>query len=128
MTSELESDLRDTVEWGRQWLDFNFGKTQLVSFDRSNNTAAIDVKIDASVLEKKSFFKMLGLTFSSKFDWGFYIISIAKTTSKKIGDLIHPMKLLSLEVNLYLYKSTITHAWNTVVTSGLVSLVATWNC
>ena len=117
------------MEWGRQWLvDFNFGKTQLVSFDRSNDTGAIDVKMDASVLEKKSFFKMLGLTFSSKFDWGFYIISIAKTTSKKTGDLIHPMKLLSLEVNLYLYKSTITHAWNTVVTSGLVSLVATWNC
>ena len=41
---------------------------------------------------------MLGLTFSSKFDWGSYTISVAKTASKKIGALIRPMKFLSLEV------------------------------
>ena len=34
-----------------------------------------------SILEEKSSFKMLGLTFSSKLDWGSYIISIAKTAS-----------------------------------------------
>ena len=54
LASELESDLRDTVDWGRKWLvDFNAGKTQLVSFDRSKNTGAIDVKMDGSVLEEK---------------------------------------------------------------------------
>ena len=78
LASELESDLRDTVDWGRKWLvDFNAGKTQLVSFDRSKNTGAIDVKMDGSVLEDKTSFKMLGLTFSSKLDWGSYIVSIA---------------------------------------------------
>ena len=50
---------------------------------------------------------MLRLTFSSKLDWGSYIISIAKTASKKIGALIRSMKFLSPEVALYLYKSTI---------------------
>ena len=31
---ELESDLQDTVDWGKKWLvDFIAGKTQLVSFD-----------------------------------------------------------------------------------------------
>ena len=50
---------------------------------------------------------MLGLTFSSKLDWGSYIISIAKTASKKIGALIRSMKFLSPEVALYVYKSTI---------------------
>ena len=60
-----------------------------------------------SVLEEKSSFKMLGLTFSSKLDWGSYIISIAKTASKKIGALIRSMKFLSPEVALYLDKSTI---------------------
>ena len=70
-----ESDLRDTVDWGRKWLvDFNAGKTQLVLFKQSNNTGAIDVKIYWSVLEEKSSFKMLGLSFSSKLDWGCYII------------------------------------------------------
>ena len=37
-----------------------------------------------------------------------YIISIAKTASKKIGALIWSIKFLSPEVALYLYKST-TH-------------------
>ena len=42
LASELESDLRDTVDWGRKWLvDLNAGKTQLVSFDQSNNTGPI---------------------------------------------------------------------------------------
>ena len=108
LASELESDLRDTVEWGKKWLvDFNAEKTHLVSFDRSNNNGSIAVKMGGSILEEKSFFKILGLTFSSKLDWGSYIISIAKTASKKIGALIRFMKFLSPEVALYLYKSTI---------------------
>ena len=49
---------------GKKWLaDFNAGKTQLVLFDRSNNSGSIDVKIDGSVLEEKLSFKMLWLTF-----------------------------------------------------------------
>ena len=92
----------------KNWLaDCHAGKTRLVSFDWSNNTGSIDVKMDGSVLEEKSSFKMLGLTFSSKLDWGSYIIPIPKTASKKIGALIHSMKFLSPEVALYLYKSTI---------------------
>ena len=84
LASELESDLEDTADWGKKWLvDFNAGKTQLVSVDQSNNSGAIDVKMGGSVLEGKSSFKMLGLTFSSKIDWGSYIISIVKTASKK---------------------------------------------
>ena len=103
LASELESDLRDTVDWGKKWLvDFNAGKTQLVSFDRSNNNSSIDVKMGGSILEEKLSFKMLGLTFSSKLDWGSYIISIAKTASKKIGALIRSKKFLSPEVALYL--------------------------
>ena len=40
--SELESDLRDTVDWGKKWLvDFNAGKTQLVLVDRSNNNGLL---------------------------------------------------------------------------------------
>ena len=119
LASGLESDLGDTVDWGRKWLvDFNAGKMQLVSFDQSKNTGAIDAKMDGSVLEEKTFFKMLGLTFSSKLDWGSYIVSIAKTASKKIGALIRSMKFLCPEVALCLYKSTIRpcieyycHSW-----------------
>ena len=106
--SELESDLRDAVDWGKKWLiDFNAGKSQLVSFGRSNNNGSIDVEMDGSVLEEKSSFKMLWLTFSSRLDWGSYIISIAKTAPNKIEALIRSMRFLSPEVALYLYKSTI---------------------
>ena len=70
---------------------------------------------------------MLGLTFSSKLDWGSYIISIAKTASKKIGALIHSMKFLlrlfCISINL-----PYAHVWSTVVMSGLVPPFATWNC
>ena len=63
--------------------------------------------MDGSVLEEKLSFKILGFTFSCKLDWGSYIISIAKTASKKIGSLIRSMKFLSPEVAPYLFKSTI---------------------
>ena len=96
------------MDWCKNWLvDFSAGETQLVLFGWSNNTGSIDVKMDGCGLEEKSSFKMLGLTFSCRLDWGFYIISIAETASKKIGALICSMKFLSPEVTLYLYKSTI---------------------
>ena len=96
------------MDLGKKWLvDFIAGKTQLVLYDQCNNNGSIDVKMDRSVLEEKSSFKMLGLTFSSKLDWGSYIISIAKSALKKNGALISAMKFLSPEVAPYLYKSSI---------------------
>ena len=57
------------MDWGKKWLvDFNAEKTQLVSFDQSNNNGSIDLKMNGFVLEEKSSFKMLSLTFSSKLD------------------------------------------------------------
>ena len=58
-------------------------------------------------LKKNHLLRCWGDVFSSKLDWGCYIISIVKTTSKKIGALIFSMTFLSSEVALYLYKSTI---------------------
>ena len=130
LASELASDLQDTLNWGRKWLvDFDSAAIQLVYFDWSNNTDATDVKMDGSVLGGKSSFKMLGLTFYSKLDWGSYIISIAKTASKKIGAFIRFMKSLPPEVALYLYKSTIRprmeyccHVWDGATGCYLESL------
>ena len=91
------------MHWGKKWLvDFSAWETQLVSFDQSNNNGSIDVKMDGFVLEDKSSFKMLGLTFSSKLNWGSCIISVVITDSKKIGALICSMKFASPEVALYL--------------------------
>ena len=96
------------MDQNKKWrVDFNAGKTQLVSFDRSYNAGAVDGNVDGSVLEEKSYFKMLRLTFPSKLDWGSCIVSIAKSTSLKIGALISSVKLLSPEVALHPYKSTV---------------------
>ena len=47
--------INKTLDWGKGWLvDFNAGKTELISFDRSVNTGTIDVKMDGFVLEEKS--------------------------------------------------------------------------
>ena len=79
-------------------------------------------------LRKKISFKMLGLNFSSNLDWGWYIISIAKTASENIGAFncsvkFFPLRLLLISVNL-----PYGHTWNTVVLSGMVLLDTTWNC
>ena len=89
-----------------RFVDFNAGKTRLVSLKRSDNTGANDGKMDWSFLEEKLSVKMVG-TFSCKLDLGSYISSIAKTASKKIGALIRSLNFLSPVVALYLYKSTI---------------------
>ena len=49
---------------------------------------------------------MVRLFFSSKMDRGSYIVSVAKTTSKKIGVMIRSMEFLSPKFSLYHYKST----------------------
>ena len=70
---------------GKEWLvNFSAGKTQLVLFDRSNNTSSIDVKMDGSVLEGKSSFKILGLTFSSKLDLDSNISLLLKLPPRKL--------------------------------------------
>ena len=71
----LNLNLIYKIYWGRKWLvDLNAGKTQLASFDQSNS-GAIVVKMDGSVLDEKSSFRMLpGLTFCSKLDWDSSII------------------------------------------------------
>ena len=74
--------------------------------------------MDGSVLEDKTSFKMLGLTFSSKLDWGSYIVSIAKTASKKIGALIRSMKL---GCNLYSISLPYGHVNTAVVWAGAPS-------
>ena len=69
--SELKSDIWDTVDWGKKWfVDFNAAKTQFVSFNQSNNTDAIDVKMDGSILDKNHLSRCWGCFFSSKLDWG----------------------------------------------------------
>ena len=66
---KLKSDLLDTIDWGKKrFVNFYDGKNNIDSFDRSNNSGVIDLKMDGSVLEEESSFKILGVSFSSKLD------------------------------------------------------------
>ena len=61
LASKLECDLQDNVGWDRKWLvGFSAGKTQLVSFDWSNNTGAVDVKMDGLFLKKNHLLRCWG--------------------------------------------------------------------
>ena len=97
------------MEWGRTWLvDFSARKTQLILFDQSNNTGAIDVKMDVSVLEEKSFFNMLRLTFSFKLDWALTLSLLLKLPPRKLKlELWFVLWNFCLLRLLCIYKSTI---------------------
>ena len=76
LDSELELDLCNILNWGRKWLfDFNAEKFSLKKFNASmhltvrSNCGAIDVKKkNESVLNGKSFFHVLGLSFYYNLD------------------------------------------------------------
>ena len=52
------------------------------NFSSLSNSGAIDEKMDASVHEEILSFRMQGLSFPSKLNWGSYTVSIAKTASR----------------------------------------------
>ena len=117
MASELESDLQDTVGCGRKWLvDFNAGKNQLVLFDQSFDSGPI-------------LWKWMGL-FSRKNwlfppNWNGTLLLKLHPGKLELWFVVWSfflLRLLCISINL-LYSS----AWNTVVMSWLVFLVATWN-
>ena len=118
LASELESDLWDTVDWGRKWLvDIIAGKTQLVSFDRLITLLLL-------------LWKWMGFVSNLLPNWiGALILPLLlKLFPRKLEPWFvlwsfFLLRLLCISIHL-LYG----HAWITVVMSGLVILVATWNC
>ena len=82
------------------------------------------MKMDGSVFEEKSSFKMLPISFSPKLYWDSCIVSIAKTGTKK-WSFICSMKYLSRRLVFISINLQCGLSWNTVVISGLVSLAAT---
>ena len=129
------------VEWIPIKKKTNAVKALLILFDQCYNTGTIDVKMDLSVLEWKSSFKMLGLNFSSKWigalRWSLLLklpfpncirartLSILLTLyPRKLKSwfvlwIFFLLKLLCISVNL-----PYSNVWNTVVISGLLLLVA----
>ena len=102
LASKIKPEILDTVVWGKKLLvDFNAGKIQLVLFDLSYNSDAVDVKMDGFVLEENHILRCWNCLSLINWIGSSFIVSNARNTSKKIG------KLLAPGVALYLHKSTI---------------------
>ena len=67
-------------------LDFIAGKIQLDSFDQSNNSVVIDLKMNKSNHDEESSYYVTVASFSLR--WRSYSVFIAKAASEKIGALI----------------------------------------
>ena len=90
------------LNWNRKWLvSMNGWKAQLFLICHSSNSSAIDVMVDPSVLDEKSSFEMLGLSFFSELDLGSYINFVSK-----LDALLCSARFLPSGVTLYLSKST----------------------
>ena len=89
------------MDLGRKWLvGFNAGKSQLVLFERSYNTGAIDVKMDGPVLEEKSSLKMPRLSFSCRLDWALTLSLLLKLPPRKMVNFGRCLSELAQQVPL----------------------------
>ena len=120
LASKPEPDLWDTVDRSRKWLvDFNPEKTEIVSFDQSNNSGNFDVKMGGSVLEKNHLSRC----------WNSF--SLQNWIAALILPLLIKLPLRKLEPWSVLWwfisdlDLQLDLAWNTFVMSGLVLLAAT---
>ena len=118
------------MNWSRKWLvDFNAGKTQFVSLGQSNNTDAIDMKMHGSVLEENHLLRCWGWLSPPNWIRALTLSLLVKLFPKKLElDSLYEVSFsCGCSLSLSIYHTTM-HARDTVVTSGLVLLVATWNC
>ena len=91
--SNREFDVWDTVDWSRKFLvDFNVGKTVLVSFVRDDIITGMLLMWKLMRLEEKWSLKMLRLSFFIWIGLKFFV-SITKTFFKEIGAVIHSLEL-----------------------------------
>ena len=108
---------------------FSTGKTQHVSFDRSDNSGNIDMKMNGSILEKKNhILKYWDCFFSCELNWASYMVFIGKTASKKIGILIRTTKFFFVRLPFITINLPYALARNIVVIFRLVLLDSTWIC
>ena len=108
-----------TVDWGRKSLVyFNAGKTQLVLFDLSDKTGAIDIHL----------LRCWGWLFLPNWTGAHTLSLLLKLPARKLEPWfvlwsLFLLRLLCISINL-----PSAHTWKTVATSRLVPLVASWNC
>ena len=129
LASEQESDLLGIAEWVRKWLvHISAGNVFWNWFYLSSLIILVLLmwKWMVLFLRKNHLLRWFKeINFSSKLDWGSYIISIAKNASRKISWRLYSfflLRFLCIFINL-----PYSFGWHTVAMSVLVLLGAAWN-
>ena len=97
---------------GRKWLvDFNTGKTRLVSFNCSSNSGAINVKKDLTTLDKKNY--LLGCLdcLSLLNSIGAITLSFLKLRPRKLMFLSSEVVLCFFKSIIWVFKKFYRHVW-----------------
>ena len=100
---------------GMKWhVDFTVGNSQLISFDQSNNSVVIDLKISLTIMKNHPI--MPNLPFPSKLHWFSYSVPFAKAASKEIVASIRSwsfflLRLFGASINLLYDLAWITVLW-----------------
>ena len=107
-------------------ISFYAGKTQLVSFDWSNNTGVIEVKMKL-FLRKNSLLSCRGWLYLLNWSGALVLSVLLKLPPRKLElwfiiSSFFPLKLLCISINL-----PYGAEWNTVVKTGLLLLDAARN-
>ena len=88
MFSTINPDLQSISEWGtRNLVKFNTSKTQLLTISLSNTPSNYPIIFEDSEISRFNSVNILGLQISSSLSWSDHIVQIAKSASKKLGDL-----------------------------------------
>ena len=126
LASELESDLQGTVDFSRKCLvNFNTRKTQLVSI---KTLVLLMWKSMGLFLRKNDLLKCWG--WLSFLNWvGALTLSLLlKLHPRKLEPWFIVWSFFLLRLLCFIINLPYNNVWNTVVMSGLVLLVASWNC
>ena len=100
-------NLENLVDWDREWVvDLTAEKSPVFSFDQSNNSDAIYVKVNVFVLGKRASFKMLGLSLYSKFI-GAFALALLLELYVKSQYIIKKDLLLHVIIPLKLFQNLI---------------------
>ena len=123
INSKFQSSLllRIKLLFGSKWLvDFSAGKTQLVFFDHSSNTGAIDKKMVGLFLRKNHLVRFWDWLSFLNFIGALTLSLLLKLPPRKLEPWfvlwsVFLLRLVRISINL-----PYGHAWNTVVMFGLV--------
>ena len=110
----------ETLDWDRNWfVDSSAGKTQLFSFVQSNNTGAIDVEMNGSILEEKTFVRCWGCFSLVSWNGALTLSLLLKLPPRKLelqfvlqSFFLLRLLFISIKCTIRFYMEYCCHVWS----------------